>query len=151
MIPIGALIGVGLVCGLIIYMVYIKVPQKVKGLEKTEKINSILPGLNCGACGQAGCFGYAQAVTHDHDLVTKTPCPQVLHDAERLEQLEKALGMTLDVSAISKKALIHCGGDSESIYQYSGVETCKAASQLLSGYKRGTKDAPTPVWGWETA
>ena len=136
MIPIGALIGIGLVCGLIIYLVYIKVPQKVKGLEKTEQINSILPGTNCGACGKPGCFGYAQALTHDPDLVTKAPCTQILQDSEKLEQLEKALGMTLDVSAMSKKALIHCGGDSETIYQYSGVETCKAAAQLLSGYKR---------------
>ena len=136
MIPIGALIGIGLVCGLIIYLVYIKVPQKVKGLEKTEEINSILPGANCGACGKPGCFAYAQALTHDHDLVTKAPCTQMLQDSEKLEQLEKALGMTLDVSAMSKKALIHCGGDSEAIYQYSGIETCKAAAQLLSGYKR---------------
>ena len=117
MIPIGALIGIGLVCGLIIYLVYIKVPQKVKGLEKTEQINSILPGTNCGACGKPGCFGYAQALTHDPDLVTKAPCTQILQDSEKLEQLEKALGMTLDASAMSKKALIHCGGDSETIYQ----------------------------------
>ena len=46
---IGILTAIGLVCGLIIYLVYIKVPQKVKGLEKTEEINSILPGMNCGA------------------------------------------------------------------------------------------------------
>ena len=136
MIPIGALIGIGLACGLIIYLVHIKVPQKVKGLEKTEELNSILPGLNCGACDYPGCFGYAQAVTHDPDLVFKTPCALVLQDAERLEQLEKALGITLDVSAMSKKALIHCNGDSEAIYHYSGVETCKAAAQLLSGYKK---------------
>ena len=136
MIPIGALIGIGLAAGLIIYLVHIKVPQKVKGLEKTEAINTILPGINCGACGKPGCFGYAQAVAQDHDLVTKTPCTQLLQDAKKLEQLEKTLGMTLDVSAMSKKALIHCGGDSETIYQYSGVETCKAAAQLLSGYKR---------------
>jgi len=136
MIPIGALIGIGLVAGLIIYLVHIKVPQKVKGLEKTEAINTILPGINCGACGKPGCFGYAQAVAQDHDLVTKTPCALVLQDAERLEQLEKALGITLDVSAMSKKALIHCNGDSEAIYQYSGVATCKGAAQLLSGYKK---------------
>jgi len=135
-IPIGALIGIGLICGLIIYMVYIKVPQKVKGLEKTERINSILPGANCGACGKPGCFAYAQALTEDGELMTKSPCTQMLQDAEGLEKLEDVLGVTLDTAAMAKRAVIHCGGGSEAIYQYSGVESCKAASQLLSGYKR---------------
>jgi len=133
---IGILTAIGLACGLIIYMVYIKVPQKVKGLEKTEEINSILPGMNCGACGYPGCFGYAQALAKDPDLVVKTPCSQVLQDAEKLEQLEKALGITLDASEMSKKALVHCDGNSEVICSYSGVQTCKAAAQLLRGYKK---------------
>jgi len=133
---IGILAVIGLVCGLIIYLVYIKVPQRVKGLDKTEEINSILPGMNCGACGHPGCFGYAQALTRDADLVTKKPCTAVLLDPERLEQLEKALGITLDVSAMLKKALFHCNGNSEIICNYSGVDTCKAATQLLSGYKK---------------
>ena len=136
MVHIGILTAIGLGCGIMIYFVYLKVPQKVKGIEKTEEINEILPGMNCGACGRPGCFGYAQALTHDPNLMTTTPCTQLLQDSEKLKQLEKALGMTLDAAALSKKALIHCGGDSEVIYQYSGVATCKAAAQLLSGYKR---------------
>jgi len=133
---IGILIAIGLVCGLIIYMVYIKVPQKVKGLKKTEELNAILPGMNCGACGYAGCFGYAQAVAKDPDLVLKTPCSLVLQDPERLERLEKALGVTLDASEMSKKALVHCTGNSEVICNYSGAQTCKAVTQLLRGYKK---------------
>ena len=95
-----------------------------------------MPGVNCGACGRPGCFAYAQALTQDPDLVRKTPCATVLQDPEKLKQLEKALGITLDVSAMSKKALIHCNGNPEVIYHYSGVKTCKAAAQLLSGYKK---------------
>lgn len=134
--PIAILAAIGLVCGLIIYLVYIKVPQKVKGLEKTEEITSILPGMNCGACGYPGCFAYAQALSQDPDLVTKTPCSQVLQDPESLAKLEQALGFTLDAAAMCKKALVHCDGNSEGICNYSGVQTCKAAAQLLRGYKR---------------
>jgi len=133
---IGVLAAIGLACGLIIYLVYIKVPQKVKGLEKTEELTAILPGMNCGACGHPGCFGYAQALTADPDLITKTPCAFVLQDLKKLEQLEKALGITLDASAMLKKALVHCSGNSEIICDYSGVDTCKATAQLLSGYKK---------------
>ncbi len=134
-IPIGILIAIGLASGLVIYWVYLKVPHKVKGLEKAEEISAILPGADCGACGKPGCFGYAQAVAQDPNLVTKTPCT-LLQDPESLGKLEKALGITIDPSAMSKIALIHCGGNSETIYHYSGVETCKAAAQLLSGYRR---------------
>jgi electron transport complex protein RnfB len=135
-IPIGALIGIGVGCGLVIYFVYIKIPQKVKGLEKTEELNAILPGMNCGACGRPGCFAYAQALSQDPDLVTKTPCTTVLQDTEKLEQLEKTLGVSLDMSELNKKALAHCSGNSEVICSYSGAQTCKAAAQLLSGYKK---------------
>ncbi|GAI20679.1 unnamed protein product [marine sediment metagenome] len=112
------------------------VPHKVKGVEKTEEIASILPGMNCGACGHPGCFAYAQALTKNADLILKTPCTVVLQDSEGVERLEKALGVTLDTSEMSKKALIHCNGNSEVIYNYSGVGTCKGAAQLLSGYKK---------------
>jgi len=141
------LTGIGLVAAALIYLVNVVVPHKVKGLEKTEEINTILPGMNCGACGYPSCFAYAQAITEpkalsccgtgrDEDVLTKSPCATLLQDEESVKELEKALGVTLDVSALGKKALIHCAGDSEVICDYAGIDTCKGAAQLLSGYKR---------------
>jgi len=130
------LTGIALGLGILIYVVNRTVPTKVQGIEKTEEIASILPGMNCGACGYPGCFAYAQALTKNADLILKTPCTVVLQDTEGVGRLEKALGVTLDASEMSKKALIHCNGNSEVIYNYSGVETCKAAAQLLRGYKK---------------
>ncbi|MBL7124485.1 MAG: 4Fe-4S binding protein [Dehalococcoidales bacterium] len=136
MIYIGVLIAIGLASGLSIYLAHIRIPQKVKGLEKAEELKSILPGINCGACGYPSCFGYARALSQNSDLVTKTPCAFVLQDPEGLGRLEKALGVSLDAAGMSKKALIHCTGNSETVLNYSGIETCKAATQLLSGYKK---------------
>ncbi|MFC1983534.1 4Fe-4S dicluster domain-containing protein [Chloroflexota bacterium] len=136
MLVVIILAGIALVLGVSIYFVNKFVPHKVQGIEKTEEIAGILPGINCGACGHPGCFGYAQALTKDADLILKTPCTVVCQDAERLEQLEKALGVTIDASEMNKKALIHCNGNSEVVYNYSGVETCKGAAQLLRGYKK---------------
>ena len=133
---IGILTAIGLVCGLIIFFVYLKVPQKVKGLEKTENINSVLPGLNCGACGYAGCFGYAQALSKDPGVFSTTPCSMVLQDEERLEELGKVLGVKLDASGMTRKAVVRCTGDSDVVCSYSGAPTCKGAAQLLSGYKK---------------
>jgi electron transport complex protein RnfB len=50
--------------------------------------------------------------------------------------LEKALGCKLDAAAMCKKALVQCSGNSGVICNYSGVQTCKAAAQLLRGYKK---------------
>jgi Na+-translocating ferredoxin:NAD+ oxidoreductase RNF subunit RnfB len=136
MLTVIVLTAIGLAAAALIYLVNVVVPRKVQGLEKTEEIASILPGINCGACGKPGCFAYAQALTKDADVITKSPCAFVLLDNEKLEQLEKALGVTLDASEMNKKALIHCNGNSEIIYNYSGVETCKGAAQLLSGYRK---------------
>jgi len=133
---IGILTAIGLACAALIYLVNVVVPRKVQGLEKTEEIASILPGINCGACGNPGCFAYAQALTKDSDVITKSPCAFVLLDDEKRGQLEQALGVTLDAAEMSKKALIHCNGNSEVIYNYSGIGTCKGAAQLLSGYKK---------------
>ncbi len=135
-IPLGILIAIGFVSGLTIYLVSNRIPQKVKGLEKTEEIKGILPGINCGACGHPSCFGYAQALTHEPTLARKTPCAFLLQDAESLQKLEEALNMKLDVAELSRKALVHCGGNSEVIFDYFGAETCKAAAQLLDGFKK---------------
>lgn len=134
--PIVVLAIIGLVCGLVILLVYLKLPQKVIGIEKTEEISSILPGGNCGACGYPGCFAYAEALTHDPELMLKSPCSQVMQDEVSLEKLSKAIRYNIDAAAMCKKAIVHCAGNSETICDYSGNQTCKAASQLVRGYKK---------------
>jgi Na+-translocating ferredoxin:NAD+ oxidoreductase RNF subunit RnfB len=135
-VTIVVLAAIGLLLGILIYLVNIVIPHRVKGLEKTEEIAAILPGANCGACGNPGCFAYAQALAKDPDQIVKNPCTMVLGDDEALERLEEALGITIDVSEMFKKAVIHCNGNSEVIYNYSGITSCKGAAQLLSGYKK---------------
>ena len=136
MLIVIILTAIALFFGIIIYLVNRLVPRKVQGIEKTEEIASILPGMNCGACGYPGCFAYAQALTANPDLITQGSCTIAIQDAEKSAALEKALGVTLDAEQMRKKALIRCNGCSEVIFNYSGVETCKGASQLLSGYKQ---------------
>jgi Na+-translocating ferredoxin:NAD+ oxidoreductase RNF subunit RnfB len=127
---------IGLACGLAIYLVYLKVPHKVPGLQKIDQITKLLPGANCGACGYAGCFAFAQAVAKDPENVTKTPCPIMLADHQMVKEFEVALGLQIDAAAISKKAMLHCKGDSEIMYEYTGVQTCKAAALAGAGFKR---------------
>ncbi|MDD4875619.1 MAG: 4Fe-4S binding protein [Dehalococcoidales bacterium] len=130
------LTGIALVLGIVIYFVNRLVPHNVKGIEKTEEISSALPGINCGACGYPGCFAYAQALTANPNLITETPCPTAIQSPETIKNLEKTLDVTLDTAEMSKKALVHCNGNSEILFNYSGVKSCKGAAQLLNGYKK---------------
>ncbi len=128
------LIGIG--CGIIIYIAYVKIPHKVKGLDKIEEISGALPGMNCGACGFAGCFAYAQELAKNPDIITQSPCSVAMQNPDAVKCLEKSLCISLDAAAMCKKAVIHCGGNSEVIYDYSGAKSCKAAAQLWGGYKK---------------
>lgn len=147
LITILILTGIALIVGVIIYLANIFIPNKVMGLEKTEEISKILPGSNCGACGYAGCFAYAQALTEpkalsccgkgtEDDVLTKSPCTILLSDHESTKRLEEALGVKLDLSALGRRAVVRCTGDSRAIYDYSGILTCKGATQIGGGYKQ---------------
>ncbi|MFC1846633.1 4Fe-4S binding protein [Chloroflexota bacterium] len=127
---------IGIVCGVIIYIAYVKIPHKVKGLEKIEEVSQSLPGMNCGACGFAGCFAYAQELVKNPDVITQSPCSVAMQNPEAVSCLEKSLNISLDAAAMCKKAVIHCGGNSEVVYEYSGAKSCKAAAQLWGGYKK---------------
>ncbi|MFC1899021.1 4Fe-4S dicluster domain-containing protein [Chloroflexota bacterium] len=136
MIIIIILTVIALFLGLLIYLVNKMVPTKVEGIEKTEEIAAILPGMNCGACGHPGCFAFAQALTKNPELMAEGRCTVALQDEENCKLLEESLDISLDASALSQKALIHCNSNSDGVYDYSGVSTCKAAVQLLHGYKK---------------
>ena len=51
---------IGLIAGLILSVASIVFAVPVN--EKEEALVGVLPGANCGACGFAGCSGYAAAL-----------------------------------------------------------------------------------------
>lgn len=126
--------AIGLACGVAIYICYILIPTRVQGIDKTLELAGMLPGRNCGACSYPGCFGYAQALIGNPELVKNFACSLCINDAERIARISEALGVS--INAVQKKALLHCGGNSEEVYSYSGVKTCKGANQLLSGNRK---------------
>jgi Na+-translocating ferredoxin:NAD+ oxidoreductase RNF subunit RnfB len=135
-VTILVLVIIGLVLGVFIYIANLVIPQKVKGLGKIDEISSLLPGANCGACGNPSCYGYARLLSGDPEYISKNPCSQILGDNEVLQKLEEVLGIDIDSADIARKAVVRCNGKSELIYDYSGLTTCKGAAQLLRGYKK---------------
>lgn len=99
---------------------------------KIEKILEELPGVNCGACGLAGCAGYAEAIVNNNESINKC-APGGL---ETIEAIARIMGIEAS-SAEKKVALIHCqsGGKNNTFfrYNYQGIATCKAAVLVSKG------------------
>ena len=135
-LTITILIAIGIVCGILIFLVYRFLPKESGSIKKIEEISACLPGANCGACGFPGCFAYAQALTKDKNIFFTNTCATVLQEPKMLKDLEKVLGIEVDSSKINKKAVIHCHGNSDVIGDYTGIKSCKVATKLVGGDKR---------------
>ena len=120
---------IGLIAGLILSVASIVFAVPVN--EKEEALVGVLPGANCGACGFAGCSGYAAALaagTAEVGLCSPGG-PDVA--AECAEILGVSAG-----SMEKKVAIIQCAGTCDSVSQkldYKGIDTCQAVSQMWSG------------------
>ena len=76
----------GLLFGLLI--AYLSDVLKVKEDERIEKVNKMLPGYNCGACGKSGCLGLARSIVEEGE--SPNLCRPIKKD--QLEELKKYLG-----------------------------------------------------------
>lgn len=99
---------------------------------RLEKIHGLLPGSNCGACGGAGCFGFAESL-----LSGKTSIDACRVSAEQVkEQIAKLLGKKLE-KKVKKVAILHCNGGRKvkDRFIYQGIEDCVTANLVLGGQK----------------
>lgn len=99
--------------------------------EKAEQILSLLPGVNCGACGYSGCMGYASALSAG-------TCKNGLCSPGG-EETAKAVAALLGLSETDveyKTAFISCMRGSrkkDKSFNYRGNMTCSSASSLFGG------------------
>jgi len=100
--------------------------------EKVEKVFHLLPGSNCGACGNPGCFGFAENLVNSKAAVDAC---RVSNDASK-EEIARIIGKSLE-KKVKMTAVLHCHGGSrvKDKYLYSGINDCLAANLLLGGNK----------------
>jgi Na+-translocating ferredoxin:NAD+ oxidoreductase RNF subunit RnfB len=100
--------------------------------EEDPRVNGVLellPGSSCGACGFAGCKGYAEAVVKD------TGCaPNLcrLGGAETAEEIGKLTGKKAEKKDGDCVAIL-CNPKREPLFSYEGPDTCQSANLLFSG------------------
>lgn len=122
--------GIGALCALM--LIAASKFFAVKENETVGKIRECLPGANCGACGYAGCDGYAKALAEEEGIKTNLCIPGA--DAVA-KQVAEILGVEAE-DVIEQVAVIHCYGDCQHTkkkMEYEGIESCAAVKSLYGG------------------
>jgi len=123
--------SIGLVFAVILAVAYrfLKVQEDPR-IEETE---DLLPGSNCGACGQPGCRAFAEQLVQG----ALEPSRCTVASADAVEAVAELLNV--DPGRQEKRvARLHCAGGRGQAYQiaeYRGLESCSAASVVSGGGK----------------
>jgi len=99
--------------------------------ETLVRVEELLGGSNCGACGQPGCHAFAQALLRSECV----PSQCTVAEAEAVSAIASLLGV--DPGESEKRiARLHCAGGISAVRvlaEYQGVSTCSAAAQTQHG------------------
>jgi len=125
------MVGIGLFFGTILAIAqrFLKVDED----PRIETTNELLPGTNCGACGQPGCLPFAEKLVAGE--VAPGDCTVSTVDA--IEQIAEFL--QVDAGGSEKLvARLKCSGgqlQANQIAEYRGFEGCRAAAVVSGGGK----------------
>lgn len=121
---------IGVICAIILVLAAKYMHVEVN--EREVKVREILPGANCGACGYAGCDGYAKAIAEGKETRTNLCVP----GADKVSaEIAKITGLEAG-DVVEQVATVRCMGDcgkAKKKSEYRGIETCSAAKMLYGG------------------
>lgn len=123
--------GIGLFFGTILAVAqrFLKVDED----PRIEATNDLLPGTNCGACGEPGCLAFAEKLVAGKIEAGKC----TVSTDEALENIAEFL--QVDAGRGEKRvARLRCSGgtlQAHQIAEYRGFEGCRAAAIVSGGGK----------------
>ena len=100
---------------------------------RIDAVSGMLPGTNCGACGQAGCRAFAEAIIAG----TIPPASCTVMSPDDIQDVAGFLGVDAG-AAVKRVARLLCAGGSNVAIQhaeYRGLSTCTAAAAVAGGGK----------------
>lgn len=103
---------------------------------RIEAVAGMLPGANCGACGQVGCRPFAE-----HLVAGETePATCTVLSADDRKELAAYLGVAVG-AATRRVARLSCAGGCDvapARAEYVGLQTCRSAAAVAGGAKACT-------------
>jgi electron transport complex protein RnfB len=131
LVPVLILGGVGLTFAALIAVTHRRF--KVWQDPRIDGVVDLLPGSNCGACGQAGCRAFAEALVSG----SEQPATCTVLSPYGVEDVAGYLGV--DAGEAQKRvARLLCAGGCDvapAQAEYRGLPTCKAAAAVAGGGK----------------
>lgn len=130
-VPILTLGGLGLVFGVGLALASKKFCVVTD--PRLEKVYEKLPGANCGACGMAGCMGFAEGLIRGVCSVERC----VVSEEEAREGIAGILGVKAKTK-VKQAAVLHCHGGNKRAkdkFVYSGIKDCISANLVMGGPK----------------
>jgi Na+-translocating ferredoxin:NAD+ oxidoreductase subunit B len=125
----GIMLGVGLTFGIVLAVASRKL--KVEEDPRIDDVEGMLPGSNCGACGQPGCRAFAECVVSGQ--VAPSAC--TVSSPEGIGDIAAYLGV--DAGSREKRvARLHCAGGKSAtrrLADYRGLPSCRAAFVVNGG------------------
>jgi RnfABCDGE-type electron transport complex B subunit len=121
--------GLGLLFGTILALAnrYLRVDED----PRIEAVERLLPGSNCGACGEPGCRGLAEKIVAG--VVAPGRC--TVSSPAGIEAIAELLGVEAGGEA-KRVARLHCAGGlgrARQVAAYEGHQSCRAAHLVGGG------------------
>ncbi len=100
---------------------------------RIDVVEEMLPGANCGACGQAGCRAFSEAVVQGE----AEPVMCTVSPAEDVKSIANYLGMDAG-TAVKRVARLACAGGTNVAWNrasYGSAQSCRGAALIAGGGK----------------
>lgn len=134
-IPVMILTGLGLLFSAILAVAYKKL--RVYEDPRIDKVEELLPGANCGACGMPGCRAFSEAVVKGE----LPPSKCTVSSPSGIERIAGYLGVEAGRQE-KRVARVLCAGGKEEAHNRAsyigGVRTCRGESVVAGGGKACT-------------
>lgn len=125
----GIMFGVTATFGVI--LAFANRTLRVQEDPRIDEVESMLPGTNCGACGQPGCRAFAEVVVAG----TEQASACTVSSPDGITAIAAFLGV--DAGEREKRvARLHCAGGKSSVRRladYQGLRSCRAAFVVNGG------------------
>lgn len=125
----GIMFGVALTFGVILAIATRTL--RVYEDPRIDDVEGMLPGTNCGACGQPGCRAFAEAVVSG----SQKPSGCTVSSPDGLALIAEYLGVEAGTQN-KRVARLHCAGGTSSVRRlarYDGLPSCRAAFLVNGG------------------
>ncbi len=123
------MLGLGFVFAVILLIAHEKL--KVEVDPRIVQIHAALPNIDCGACGFAGCGGYAKGVLENPELIGRCS-PGGAGVANKIAAI---LNLQVSESGPARRPIVHCRAhtaDRTYYAEYQGIPSCTAANALAN-------------------